>query len=147
MDTGAVIEGNGHLDFRKMTANLLAAYVSHNRVLASEVPALITVMAAAFIGLQTSDPPAMPGSKRVTTAQITCPTSASWPRMSGSDTVGNVRGWPGRVGSGRSPRIDFFDRVSAIEHGYLGYDRRDAGVEQDGVNTNRERRSVRGSGW
>ncbi len=29
MDNGAVIGGNGRLDYSEMTANLVAAYVSH----------------------------------------------------------------------------------------------------------------------
>ncbi|KTS06433.1 MucR family transcriptional regulator [Methylobacterium radiotolerans] len=70
MDTGAVIAGNSYLDYGEMTANLVAAYVSHNRIAASEVPALISAMAAAFTGLQTSDQSAVSGSRRVTPAQI-----------------------------------------------------------------------------
>ena len=70
MDTDAVFAGNSHLDCGEMTANLVAAYVSHNRVAALEVPALITAMAAAFTGLQTSDQSAVSGSRRVTPAQI-----------------------------------------------------------------------------
>ncbi|KOX39772.1 MucR family transcriptional regulator [Streptomyces purpurogeneiscleroticus] len=53
-----------------MTANLVAAYVSHNRVAASEIPALITAVAAAFTGLQPSDQSAVSGSRRVPPAQI-----------------------------------------------------------------------------
>ena len=70
MGNGAVFAGNGQLEYGEMTANLVAAYVSHNRVAASEMPALITAMAAAFTGLQTSDESAVSGSRRVTPAQI-----------------------------------------------------------------------------
>ncbi|WP_251982311.1 MucR family transcriptional regulator [Methylobacterium sp. B1] len=70
MDNGAVIGGNGRPDYGAMTANLVAAYVSHNRVATSEMPALITAVAAAFTGLQTSDQSVVSGSRRVTSAQI-----------------------------------------------------------------------------
>jgi predicted transcriptional regulator len=70
MGTGLVIACKSDINYSDMTANLVAAYVSHNRVSASEMPALITAVAAAFTGLQTSDQSAVSGSRRATPAQI-----------------------------------------------------------------------------
>ncbi|ACB28359.1 MucR family transcriptional regulator [Methylobacterium radiotolerans] len=70
MITGKNISSNFSLNYSRMTANLIAAYVSHNRVPASDLPALIAAAGAAFTGLQLASLATGPKDRKVTQAQI-----------------------------------------------------------------------------
>jgi predicted transcriptional regulator len=70
MNNDAANACNVSLDYSAMTANLVAAYVSHNRVAASEMPALIATAAAALTGLQPTDPSTAAGDRKATPVMV-----------------------------------------------------------------------------
>ncbi|WP_182179375.1 MucR family transcriptional regulator [Methylobacterium radiotolerans] len=57
-------------DYRRMTANVVSAYVKRNNVPASDLAKLITSAADALIGLAGGHTPAAPAESRTTPAQV-----------------------------------------------------------------------------
>ncbi|ACB28344.1 MucR family transcriptional regulator [Methylobacterium radiotolerans] len=62
--------GSSHVDCNTLTTRVIAAFVSHNHVAASDVPSLIALTHAAIASLQTAGSSTAPGTVKATPAQI-----------------------------------------------------------------------------
>ena len=70
MDEHAQIIEAGGLDHIELTADIVSAYVSNNRVQPGEMPALIATTHAALAGLAAGGTPTPPTVEKLTPAQI-----------------------------------------------------------------------------
>lgn len=70
MDDESQVQSDGQADLVALTADIVSAYVSNNRVPPSEMPALLASVHAAVTGLRSASASEEPATQKLTPAQI-----------------------------------------------------------------------------